>query len=570
MYDRSTFLKLNNYGYSDEDLEDVKNYLTNRELPDKINTNVKAKRYDQKWIQFEIRDDKLFYKKLDLEVVPNNERNEKMKELYENEITGPGRGIEMFYHTICDKYLNIRRSDASEFLKKQKVYQMTRTQHHKMNKPILSKNVNERWGIDCINMTSFANNNGGQQNGYKFILTIVDYFSRFVWARKMKMQTAINVTKALKSIVEETNTYPKIIQADNGSEFMNETSDWMKENNIVYIKTLSYTPTSNGLVEGKNRRIREVLRELMIRNNNRNWTNSLQLACDNLNSQRNGTTKQKPSSIWRQGHDRIDRDKGVVDLHKKRIIKEIKKSTAHKFEVGDLVRVKMGALFSKIRKLIKSDNKKLIVVNYSSDVYTISTILNKDLKDTRDHLRRSVQYENLRYTLKLNGVEVQTERKMNNPDRERKSKRFFASDLIKVDKETKNTFLEDFSMKDAMKLNKQDPIVQNVIVPALPENPALPVVIQNNEKEKEKEKEKVDKLIGREIRKKFQNHGYFIGKVMSFDDPYYKIIYTDGDQEEMTRASVLKYLVDLENTNAKVGLRKKKEVIIGGQIHYIL
>ena len=135
-----------------------------------------------------------------------------------------------------------------------------------MNKPILSKNVNEQWGIDCINMTSFANNNGGVQNGYKFILTVVDYFSRFVWARKMKTQTAINVTNALKNIVQETNTYPKMIQEDNGSEFMNETSDWMKENNIVYIKTLSYTSTSNGLVEGKNRRIREVLRELMIRN----------------------------------------------------------------------------------------------------------------------------------------------------------------------------------------------------------------------------------------------------------------------------------------------------------------
>ena len=77
MYDRSIFLKLNNYGYSDEDLEEVKKYLTNRELPDKINTNVKAKRYDEKWGQFEIRDDKLFYKKLNLEVVRNNERNEK-------------------------------------------------------------------------------------------------------------------------------------------------------------------------------------------------------------------------------------------------------------------------------------------------------------------------------------------------------------------------------------------------------------------------------------------------------------------------------------------------------------
>ena len=158
--------------------------------------------------------------------------------------------------------------------------------------------------------------------------------------------------------------------------------------------------------------------------------------------------------------------------------------------------------------------------------------MNKDLKDTRDHLRRKVEYENLRYTLKLNGIEVQTERKMNNPGRIRKSKQFFASDLIKVDKETKNTFLEDFTMKDAMKLNKQDPLVQNIIVPVLPEipnDPVLPIVNQNNgkEKEKEKKKEKVDKLIGREERKKFQNHGYFIGKVKSFDDPYFKIIYTD-------------------------------------------
>ena len=65
------------------------------------------------------------------------------------------------------------------------------------------------------------------------------------------------------------------------------------------------------------------------------------------------------------------------------------------------MRVKMGALFSKIRKLIKSDNKKLIMINYSPNVYTISTILNKDLKDTRDYLRRKVEYENLRYTLKI-------------------------------------------------------------------------------------------------------------------------------------------------------------------------
>ena len=38
-----------------------------RKLYDKVDTNAKGRRYYEKWNQFEIRDDKLFYKKFDLE-----------------------------------------------------------------------------------------------------------------------------------------------------------------------------------------------------------------------------------------------------------------------------------------------------------------------------------------------------------------------------------------------------------------------------------------------------------------------------------------------------------------------
>ena len=48
MYDRSLFLKLNNYGYKDESVEEVKDYIVNLKLPDKIDTNAKAKRYNEK------------------------------------------------------------------------------------------------------------------------------------------------------------------------------------------------------------------------------------------------------------------------------------------------------------------------------------------------------------------------------------------------------------------------------------------------------------------------------------------------------------------------------------------
>ena len=46
--------------------------------------------------------------------------------------------------------------------------------------------------------------------------------------------------------VEQTNKYSKMIIADNNiSEFMNQTSEWMKKKNVVHIKINSYVPTAN-------------------------------------------------------------------------------------------------------------------------------------------------------------------------------------------------------------------------------------------------------------------------------------------------------------------------------------
>ena len=126
--------------------------------------------------------------------------------------------------------------------------------------------------------------------------------------------------------------------------------------------------------------------------------------------------------------------------------------------------------------------------------------------------------------------------------------------MIKVDNDTKNKFLEDFSLKDAIKLNKlEDPIHEPVPVP-------VPVSIQDP-------KIKIDKLIGRKI-KKNKKKETFVGDVISYNHPYYNIIYENGEADKMTRSSVFKFLMDEKNENPRIGLRKRKEVVIGGQIHF--
>jgi hypothetical protein len=235
VFDASRYLTLNNYGYSPESIAIVKEYLRTRVLPESLDNSAKKKRFLAKWEKdFKIENNKLVYIPLNLIVVPDDQRNIVLLNIYKDLRRGVGQGISMFYNRVRDKYLNIRRK---------------------------------------------------------------------VWIRPLKTQTAVNVRNALINIVQETKTYPKIIQADNGSEFKKETSEWMKEHDIVYIKTLSYSPESNGLVEGKNKIVRKVLREIMIRRNSRNWTNYLQICADLMNTQRNGTTKENPDDIWREGHE---------------------------------------------------------------------------------------------------------------------------------------------------------------------------------------------------------------------------------------------------------------------------
>ena len=452
------YSKLNNFGYSNESIQMVKEYLQTRRVPNAIDTAGKIKRFLAKWDEnWKFENGKLIYVPYDLEVVPEDHINDVLLDIYKDNSTGVGQGIEVFYKRIRNKYLNIRRIDVSKFLKSQKVYQITRPQLHKINHPILARSPNSRWGIDCISMISFSTANGGVR-GWKYILTVVDYFSRYVWLRALKAQTAINVRSALENIVSETKTYPKIIQADNGSEFQGATSEWMKDNNIEYIKTLSYSPESNGLVEGKNKIVRKILRELMIRTNSRNWSDHLQTTALLMNTSVNGTTKQEPINLWKEGHElQAEQNEGVIALHEKRVTNSIKNNKTQEFKVGDHVRVKMGTLYSSVRKMIKSNNNKLIIVNYSPTIYKIKSILKKDVKD-KTVGQEIISYEKLRYTLEnLDGSEVSTQQKRNNPNRERRAKRFFASDFqLVTDPNEEGTFLENFTIRDALKLNKMD------------------------------------------------------------------------------------------------------------------
>jgi hypothetical protein len=330
----------------------------------------------------------------------------------------------------------------------------------------------------------------------------------------------------------------------------------MKDNNITYIKTLSYSPESNGLVEGTNKKIRNVLREIMIRTNSRNWTTHLQTTANLLNTQSNGTTKRTPNSIWKQGHElQGEQDRDTIRRHEQRIINAVKNNPTTEYKIGDFVRVKMGTLYSSLRKLLKSGDRKNVVVNYSPTVYKITNILRKDKPDRRVG-NSTIEYEKSRYTLSnLDGTILQTQLKNNNPSAVRKSKRFFASDMQLVNNPEEETYLKDFSVEDAITLNKMDKRNDIAVARALP-RPApiiravLPLPVPNARvpvvRPPPQAVPPVENYIGRELENTFSGFGrrLFIGKIISYDkdSKKYTAKYSDGYEQEYTLSEIKKHL----------------------------
>ncbi|GJW89161.1 retrovirus-related pol polyprotein from transposon TNT 1-94 [Tanacetum coccineum] len=104
-------------------------------------------------------------------------------------------------------------------------------------------------------------------NGKKYILVIVDDYSRFTWVKflRSKDETPTVVIKFLKQIQVGLNKTVRFIRTDNGTEFVNKTLyDYYESVGIFHQKTVPRTPQQNGVVERQNQTLVEAARTMLI------------------------------------------------------------------------------------------------------------------------------------------------------------------------------------------------------------------------------------------------------------------------------------------------------------------
>ena len=137
---------------------------------------------------------------------------------YNRESPASFGGVDSIYHVVRDEGKHqISRNKIRLWLQKQDTYTLHKPVRYrfKRNRVIVGA-IDEQWEADLVSMYSLSKYN----NGFKYILTVIDVLSKYAWAEPIKTKTGENLVKAFEKILKKGRK-PETFHTDKGTEFMN-------------------------------------------------------------------------------------------------------------------------------------------------------------------------------------------------------------------------------------------------------------------------------------------------------------------------------------------------------------
>lgn len=190
---------------------------------------------------------------------------------------------------------------------------------------VIVKGLNDLIQADLVEMIPYAKFN----KGFKYILVVINAFSKFVWAYPIKQKTAKDVVAAIEKVFQHKKNLVKNIQTDMGTEFYNKNfQSLMKKLNINHYSTYSNLKAS--VVERVNRTLKNMMWKEFSLQGNYKWLNILPEIVNKYNTTIHSTIGVRPIDVNNKNEKKI-----LLAYNNIKIIDPKK----NKFKIGDYVRI---------------------------------------------------------------------------------------------------------------------------------------------------------------------------------------------------------------------------------------
>jgi Integrase core domain len=150
--------------------------------------------------------------------------------------------------------------------------------------PIHSESLFERWEIDLFNFDRVDIRNGVANYVKCYVVQCVDHKSKLRFAEYIPTKDAIHVVTFLNRVFGILGA-PKILQSDNGSEFVNYQMDELASRwGFEHVRSRPYHPATNGAVENANKSLKCAIKNWIASNPEEDWTKWLPIIVHTMNS----------------------------------------------------------------------------------------------------------------------------------------------------------------------------------------------------------------------------------------------------------------------------------------------
>ena len=204
-----------------------------------------------------------------------------------------------------------------------------------LHKPIIKKFEKRKvysafkdniWAADLVDMQLLSRYN----KGIRFLLCVIDIFSKYAWVVPLKNKKGIGIVKALQSILKQSNSRkPNKIWVDKGSEFYNAYfKKWLGDNNLVMYST--HNEGKSVVAERFIRTLKSKIYKYMTSISKNVYINKLDDIVNECNNTYHTSIKMKPIDV---------KDNTYINTNK-----EINNKDP-KFQVGDRKNIKIQKHF---------------------------------------------------------------------------------------------------------------------------------------------------------------------------------------------------------------------------------
>ena len=236
---------------------------------------------------------------------------------------------------------NIGLFRIKQFLQNQDAYSLQKKVRRKgfKRRRVVVQGVDFQWEADLMDVQSLASYN----NAIRFLLVVVDVFSRYLWVEPLKDKKAKSVINAFDKIFKGTR-HPRAIRSDKGSEFYNRYfKQYLKEKGIKIFYALNETKANYA------ERYIQTLRKRLIRYQTHvqkyKYVDILQDVVNSINETPNRSLDgRKPASINKDNEEEVRFDAYLARTRKQSTTSKPKTSSRRKpapytLKIGDQVRI---------------------------------------------------------------------------------------------------------------------------------------------------------------------------------------------------------------------------------------